>query len=143
MSFDTTQAWFDLCTAKARYCRYLDSKDWQALADLMTEDFSLDVSGASDLPVIEGREAALAQVRSSIEHAVTAHQVHNPEITFEGDSARVIWAMQDRVLWGPERLSISGFGHYHEHWLLFNGQWKLKSQRLTRLHVDVLPAAGQ
>jgi hypothetical protein len=49
--------------------------------------------------------------------------------------------MQDRVMWGPERPSIVGYGHYHERWVRRDGQWKLAAQRLTRLHVDVLPPA--
>jgi hypothetical protein len=45
-----------------------------------------------------------------------------------------------RGVW-PERPSIVGYGHYPERWVLREGQWKLAAQRLTRLHVDVLPPA--
>ena len=50
---------------KARYCRALDTKDWALLRELMTEDFVLDVTEGTDLPVIPGRDAAIDQIRSS------------------------------------------------------------------------------
>ncbi len=128
-----------LMEAKARYCRMLDSKDWAGYTDLLTEDFVLDVSHGTRIPLIKGREAAVKQVQSSILTATTAHQVHSPEIELDGDEANVIWALQDRVIWGPERPSMTGYGHYHERWVRRNGAWKLASLRLTRLHIDVHP----
>ncbi len=128
-----------LMEAKARYCRMLDSKDWAGYTDLLTEDFVLDVSHGTRIPLIKGREAAVKQVQSSILTATTAHQVHSPEIGLNGDEANVIWALQDRVIWGPERPSMTGYGHYHERWVRRNGAWKLASLRLTRLHIDVHP----
>lgn len=128
---------------KARYCRMLDTKDWAGLSALLTEDFVLDVSEGSSLPVIRGREMALQQVQSSIGTARTVHHVHMPEIDLHGDEAHVIWAMQDRVVWqAPRRgmMSITGFGHYHERYIRQNGEWKIAALRLTRLHIDAQPA---
>jgi hypothetical protein len=50
-----------------------------------------------------------------------------------------VWAMQDRVIWGAERPSITGYGHYHERWVRRNGDWKIAALKLTRLHIDVHP----
>lgn len=130
-----------LSNAKARYCRLLDTKDWAGFANLFTEEFVLDVSEGSQVPVTVGRDAALKQIQSSISTAKTAHQVHSPEMEINGDEAHVVWAMQDRVVWGADRPSISGYGHYHERWVRQGGEWKLAALRLTRLHVDVLPPA--
>lgn len=136
----TFNDWLALTEAKARYCRMLDTKDWAGYAALLTEDFVMDVSAGTQVPVIKGREAAVRQVQSSILTATTAHQVHSPEIRIQGDQAYVVWAMQDRVVWGPERPSITGYGHYHERWVCHGGDWKLASLRLTRLHIDIHPA---
>jgi hypothetical protein len=136
------KGWFALSAAKARYCRMLDTKDWAGYAALLTEDFVLDVSEGSQVPVITGRDAAVKQIQSSILTAKTVHQVHSPEIELNGDEAHVIWALQDRVIWGPDRPSITGYGHYHERWIRRNGDWKLASLRLTRLHIDVHPPGG-
>jgi len=134
-NLDEIKDWIALCNAKARYCRTLDTKDWDGFRDLFTEDYELDVSDGTGMPVIKGRDAAMAQVQSSILTAKTSHQVHTPEITLHGDEAHAVWAMQDRVVWSPEK-SLTGYGHYHERWVRQNGEWKIAALKLTRLHMD-------
>jgi uncharacterized protein (TIGR02246 family) len=132
-----------ICETKARYCRTLDTQDWDGYADVFTEDLVLDTTPAGGY-MTHGRDEALRMIRGSLEGARTAHQVHSPEIRFEGDTAEVTWAMQDRVVWGPERvarmgnLGHTGYGHYHERYVkCTDGRWRIANQRLTRLHVDV------
>jgi ketosteroid isomerase-like protein len=130
---------------KARYCRFLDTKDWEGYASLFTEDLVLDVTQDAGGEVIRGRDAAIAQIRQVVTHARTAHQVHSPEIDLAGDVADVIWAMQDRVVWAPGHspipgiASITGFGHYHERYVRWDGVWKIAALRLTRLYVETHP----
>ena len=62
-----------IADVKARYCRYLDTKQWDEFAALFTENFLLDVSEGTGLPMVHGRDEAVAQIRSSIEEAVTVH----------------------------------------------------------------------
>lgn len=137
-----TEAYIAISQVKARYCRTLDTKDWAGFADVFTEDFELDTSAAGGPPAIRGREAAVRMVRAAVEKATTAHQVHSPEIELDGDTAHVIWAMQDRVVWSlerrpkPEYAGHTGYGHYHERYVRQNGRWRIAAQRLTRLHVD-------
>ena len=126
--------------AQARYCRFLDSKNWEGFSSLFSEDFELDLSAASSLGVIKGRTSALAQIRSSIETAETVHHVHSPEMDITEQRAEVIWAMQDRVVWNKDKPSINGYGHYHQKWIKQDGNWKIAAQKLTRLHVDIVPA---
>ncbi|MGH3643618.1 MAG: nuclear transport factor 2 family protein [Mycobacterium sp.] len=131
----THDAFYELTTAKARYCYTLDTRDWTGFGDLMTDDVVLDVSDGTGVPVVHGREAAVEMIRSSLTNARSAHQVHTPLIELNGDGADVIWAMQDRVIWqsGPE---LAGYGHYHERWVRRGDAWKLASLRLTRLIVE-------
>lgn len=137
--------WLAICEVKARYCRMLDSKDWAGYADCFTEDFILDTrpSGGS---IVHGRDEAVKMVRSSVETAKTAHQVHNPEIGFDSDGAHAIWAMEDRVVWGPERiekmgtLGLTGWGHYRERYRkCSDGKWRIAESALSRLHMDMHP----
>ena len=132
-----------IAETKARYCRLLDTQDWDGWADIFTEDLLLDTEPAGGTR-IEGRDAAIEMVRTSLQGAATAHQVHSPEIDFHGDSADVIWAMQDRVVWPAERAAamgsrgITGYGHYHEHYVrCADGRWRIRRSQLRRLHVDV------
>lgn len=127
-----TDAFFELTQAKARYCYTLDTRDWAGFADLMAEDIELDVSEGTGVPVVHGRDAAVDMIRSSLTNARSAHQVL---IEVDGDEARVIWAMQDRVMWenGP---ALTGYGHYHERWVRGADGWKLAALRLTRLIME-------
>jgi ketosteroid isomerase-like protein len=128
---------------KARYCRTLDSKDWDGYADVFTDDLILDTEPAGGYKV-HGRAEAIRLVRGSVEHAKTSHQVHSPEIRFHGDSADVIWAMQDRVVWPADRAvqmgnyGHTGYGQYYEHYVrCADGRWRIKQTQLRRFHVDV------
>ena len=49
--------------------------------------------------------------------------------------------MQDRVTWGPERPSLTGYGHYHERWVKQDGRWRIAALKLTRLQMDFHPAS--
>lgn len=124
---------------KARYCRLLDTKQWDEWAQLFTPDYVLDVSAAGGGAPIHGRDAAMASVLASIGQAVTAHQVHFPEITLNGDEALAVFPMQDRVIFGAGRPSITGYGHYHDRLVRRDGEWKIAALKLTRLHTDVHP----
>ena len=134
----TTQTLSDrdaICELKARYCRFLDTKQWDSWTDLFTADLVLDTSEAGGPPPITGRVEAIAMVRHNIETARTAHQVHTPEITITGDTAEGIWAMQDRVIWA-EGHAVTGYGHYTESYVKQGGEWKIASSKLTRLILE-------
>lgn len=132
-----------ISNTKARYCRCLDEKDWQGYGDVFTDDVLLDTRSAGGEKHV-GREAAVASVRDAVGSAVTAHQVHSPEITLvNADTADVVWAMQDRVVWDEVRAreigikSLTGYGHYRERYARCeDGQWRITCSVLTRLHVD-------
>lgn len=132
--------WLAIANVKAAYCRLLDTKDWDGWGQLFTEDFLLDVTGSGG-EVIRGRDAVVTSVRGSIDSAQTCHQVHSPEMRFEGDTAHVVWAMQDRVVW-PGVRALTGWGHYHERYVRTAEGWRIAEQKLTRLFLefDDLPA---
>jgi len=126
--------WRAICELKAAYCRLLDAKDWDGWGQLFTEDFHQDVSGSGG-GVYEGRDAAVAATRGSIETTKTAHQVHSPEIVIDGDTATGIWALQDRLHW-DDGTRLTGYGHYHEKYVKQDGRWRICEQKLTRLIME-------
>jgi hypothetical protein len=128
-----------ICELKARYCRFLDTKQWDAWAELFTQDLVLDTSEAGGPAPITGRDDAIAMVRQAIETARTAHQVHTPEIAIIGDTAEAIWAMQDRVVF-ENGSHLTGYGHYTESYVKLNGRWRIARSKLTRLHLDFTAA---
>ncbi|WP_439486024.1 nuclear transport factor 2 family protein [Blastomonas fulva] len=129
---------------KARYCRLLDTKDWDGLAALFTDDAVMDVEQDTGNPPMTGVAAIIDQIRFAVDHAATSHQVHSPEITLtDADAATGLWAMQDRVVWQPGTSpvpgvgSITGYGQYHERYRREGGDWKIAALKLTRFHVDM------
>lgn len=130
----TFDDWLEIHNLKARYCRLLDTKDWEGWGQLFTEDVELDVRGSGG-EIMRGRAAVVESVRGSIGEAKTAHQVHSPEIAIDGDRATAIWAMQDRVVWDGGR-GLTGYGHYHERYLRTAEGWRIAEQKLTRLYMD-------
>ncbi|MFA5939516.1 MAG: nuclear transport factor 2 family protein [Sinimarinibacterium sp.] len=123
---------------KARYCRLLDAKDWAAWRELFTDDFLSDTT-ASGGTRVEGADAFIDFVRRMLgaPRKITVHQVHAPELERVSDTtARGIWALNDIVRLAPG-FTLYGYGHYHETYEKSDGQWRIKSSRLTRLRADI------
>jgi hypothetical protein len=118
---------------KARYCRYLDTKDWAAWRGIVTDDFHSDTveSGGK---VIDGADEFVAFTRKSLRNQATVHQ---PEIELTSATiARGVWALEDVVRFGPG-VNLRGYGHYHETYEKVDGEWRIKNSKLTRLRVDI------
>ena len=121
---------------KARYCRLLDTKEWSAWRGLFTDDFHSDTSESGG-KVIDGADEFVAFTRKSLRNQPTVHQVHAPEIEVtSATSARGVWALEDVVRFGPG-VNLRGYGHYTETYEKADGQWRIKSSKLTRLREDV------
>lgn len=130
----------DICTLKAWHLRLLDNKDWDGYAALLTDDFVLDLSAAANRPAINGRAAAVDWIRNALSSVVSVHHAHTPEFDFTGDDdAKVIWALQDRLVRSADQPSYAGFNQHHDRWVRRDGAWKLASHSLVRLHTDTFP----
>ncbi|MCB0928685.1 MAG: nuclear transport factor 2 family protein [Mycolicibacterium insubricum] len=125
---------------KARYCRFLDTKDidsWRALfaPDVVVHlDLGVSTGGADPQtgPALNGFDAFFPVVWGGVEHAATVHHCHTPEIEITApDGARAIWAMEDWLFF-PGGGSLHGAGHYHETYEKRDGSWVITSLHLTR-----------
>jgi hypothetical protein len=125
---------------KARYCRYLDTKDWDSWRSLFTDDFRSDTAQAGG-KVIVGADDFVAFTRRSLGDRATVHQVHAPEIELTSPStARAIWALEDVVRLAPG-INLRGYGHYRESYTLVDGRWLITESTLTRLREDIFNVA--
>lgn len=125
---------------KARYCRFLDTKDidsWRALFAedvVVTLDMAVSTGGADPqtAPPLNGFDAFFPVVWGGVEHAATVHHVHTPEIELTSDTtATAIWAMEDKLFFADGG-ELYGAGHYHETYEKRDGAWKITSLHLTR-----------
>src|SRR5262249_23203751 len=134
---------------KASYFRYMDTKRWASWRELFTDDM---VFYNDDVPVPTSTEAMTSSgddfvemVSLALEHSVTVHQGHMPELRFVDDShAEGIWAMFDWVdSSGSGGTSMQGFGHYYEQYVKGDdGKWRIRELRLTRLRTDLTAGTG-
>ena len=132
---------------KARYFRFLDTKDWASFADLFTDDCE------HLLPTVDERapvpnEQYLRDLRRTLAEATTVHHGHMPEIAIVGpDEATGTWAMFDDVEIprdGQSPTHLQGYGHYHETYRRCDdGKWRISSKRNIRLRVDPIPPPEQ
>jgi hypothetical protein len=76
-------------------------------------------------------------LRANIEHVITVHHGHMPELQLTSPTTAVgIWALEDQ-LWWPEGSPIKymhGFGHYHETYEKQAVGWRIKTMTISRLH---------
>jgi ketosteroid isomerase-like protein len=128
---------------KARYFRLLDAKDWDAFAELFTDDCEHHLPSESPKPIVRNEEY-FADLKVQLGRGVTTHHGHMPEITLLGDrEAEGIWAMFDYVQVEPRTgspVNIQGYGHYYETYRKGDdGAWRISSKRNVRQRLDVVP----
>jgi hypothetical protein len=131
---------------KARYFRFLDTKQWADWRRLFCDDCAFEGTSRA----FEDADAFVAGVSADHARTRTVHHGHMPEIGIEdAGRARGIWAMSDLVTWPdgeplswfeaePGDWGFRGHGHYHERYRKDDGVWRISSLRLTRLWVGPL-----
>jgi hypothetical protein len=124
---------------KARYFRFIDTKQWSQLREVFTPNVHIDVSGEGG-GVYHGVDDFLAMLEPTLRDVVTVHHGHTPEIELTSpDTATGIWAMEDMLRFpeGGPIAELHGYGHYHETYVKQDGEWRIASLELVRLRVDV------
>lgn len=122
---------------KARYFRTMDTKEWDEMREVFTDDVTIDTTESGG-DVITGADAFISFVSDALGDAVTIHHGHMPEIDITSDTtASGVWALNDIIIW-PNGMRLDGYGHYHETYEKSDGRWRIKSSRLTRLHLDLV-----
>jgi len=130
-------------TLKSQYCRFIDTKNWDAFSGLLTENPAIVFKGAEGAitHTFSARDA-FVQSCHFLQLATTIHRVYNPEIdVLSATTARAIWAMEDQIFF-PDDLespfkTLHGYGHYHETYEKIEGQWKIKTLLLQRQKLDI------
>lgn len=147
LSFDDR---VQICETKARYFRFLDTRQWDDLAEVFTIDARIEGMPAA-WGTLNSPSDFISRAREHFrEGVVSVHHGHMPEITPTGpDTARGIWAMEDYVTWprgdrsyrgirNPDQWGIKGYGHYEDEFRRADDKWRISFLRLTRLRIDPL-----
>ncbi|WP_431015334.1 nuclear transport factor 2 family protein [Bradyrhizobium pachyrhizi] len=128
---------------KSRYCRFIDSRQWDRLRELFTAEVRLE-----GFTIIGGNGTTFVDdLARRLKGAITAHQCHTPEIRLTGaNSAEGVWAMMDLIEW-PHPVDLKTFsgatgfygtGFYEERYHLDDGRWRIAFMRLTRTRFEPL-----
>ena len=133
MSADDVEA---IKRLKARYFRTMDKKDWTAMRSVFADDVVMDTTESGG-GLVEGADAFMTFLQGALADATTVHHGHMPEIELtSATTATGVWALQDLIVW-PGGGRLEGYGHYAETYELIDGEWRIKTSKLTRLHMDL------
>lgn len=123
---------------KARYCRFLDCKQWPDFAGVFTPDGCMQFGPNLEDGSVNGREEITALLKKQLKNANTAHRIHPGEFKFhDNGEVSVLWPMDDRV--ANPSFVLEGAGYYQERYRQIDGQWYIQHMRLRRLRVDMIP----
>jgi hypothetical protein len=137
---------------KARYFRFMDTRDFDAMAQVFCRDALFDCTEGTRVlpvggtwrgkpgPVTRGRDAIMTWIRDAFLNRTSVHHGHCHEVTIDSDTeAHGVIAMEDYIR-GVDRETklIHGTGHYHERYRFEDGAWRIAETKLTRLFSDTV-----
>jgi hypothetical protein len=116
---------------KAKYWRCMDNKLWEELASCFVEDGSLTDEASNSQ--FRGRQGIAQGVGKALADTITMHQGHNADIEMASETTAMgRWVLHDRILFLDTSTFFRGYGFYEDEYVKENGQWKIKSVRITR-----------
>jgi 3-phenylpropionate/cinnamic acid dioxygenase small subunit len=134
----------DIRDRKAKYCRYLDTKQFDAWEQLFTNDVRITFYGTDRQVLLDvtSFDEFSRLTRQLFATTRTIHQVHNSEITLKSElEAEAIWSMEDWHIYTPTEenpaKTLHGYGHYYETWRLVDGLWKIARLELRRIILEI------
>lgn len=130
---------------KARYFRFVDTKQWDCLRKLFTEDATLHFPERTVAP--EKYDSCISRLSRLLgSDVVSIHEGGMADISILDEAnAQAIWFMRDTIIFPEGRpnpfgiAKLAGAGHYHEHYRRCSRGWLIASLRLERLFVETVP----
>ncbi len=130
-------------TAKYRYIRGVDLRDWDLLASVLTEDATAAYEGGK--MVFTGRNAIVDFLRGCMPPGklLSAHRVHQPEIELTSPTtATARWAVDDTVIVPAANYTMRGAAYYTDEMVKVDGQWKIHWTGYRRLYEETMTRDG-
>jgi hypothetical protein len=142
--FDVGQS---IAQKKARYGRYVDSKQWSKFHEIMLHDARLDFWDIHGNVVMVGKDPlSFKSCKAFVDffslflaNAETLHMFGPGDLEqTSADEVKAIWSMEDQIyLKSTNLVEIRGGGFYYETWKLKDGEWYLKSLDLKRTYTKI------
>jgi len=121
----------DVRGVKARYFRFTDAKDWEALATVFCRNASL---GGVEGPMYGGVQTIVELIRNGTDRVTTVHHGHCHEVWVDSpEQAHGIIAFEDLGFSNrTDELVMHGYGHYHEIYRREDGAWRIWECKIAR-----------
>jgi len=138
----------ELKCLRARYFRYVDTKDWDSFVKLFTNDVYFDISTEENVCILQNPQAVVEMASAGLRDCISVHhgQCHEINITSDTTADGMI-AMQDMLRWEDSAASqlrtLHGYGHYIDTYRKIDGTWCIQAMQLKRLRVDTTPKMMQ
>ncbi|MBD0860432.1 nuclear transport factor 2 family protein [Gordonia sp. zg691] len=122
---------------KYRYLRALDTKDWAAFAETLTEDVTGNYGEGLSF---SDRDELVGYMRTNVGPAViTEHRVAHPEIEIHpnpdgADTARGRWYLQDRVIVAEFSFMLIGAAFYDDTYRRTADGWRISATGYDRTY---------
>ena len=129
---------------KYRYVRFIDTKRWDELGALFTEDATASYGGGAT--TLSGRAAIMEFLTTSMasESMHTSHKVHQPEIALTGpDAATGVWALDDVVIMDDLGLVVRGASFYDDRYAKVDGAWRIAHTGYRRVFEEIEPRSPE
>jgi hypothetical protein len=139
----------DIRQLKYRYLRCVDQKLWDEMADVFTEDATVDYgTRVYGKPLkLAGRDEIIAFFRDKLgPEIITVHAAGQPEISVDGDKASGTWRFEDTVIATEYRVVIAGAAFYQDRYERgADGAWRIAHTGYVRTYeammsLDDLPS---
>jgi hypothetical protein len=135
----------DIRILRARYWRFVDTKDWAGFRQLFTDAATFSDHSA-DFHCVGGDDIA-GKISAVLQPVFSVHHGHQAEIlVHDAEHASGIWAMDDYLIFPPgvphptsptPTETIRGYGHYYDEYVKVDGGWRFAKVDLYRLRLEV------
>jgi hypothetical protein len=122
---------------KYAYFRLLDTKEFDALGALLTEDVTTAFDGGKTALV--GRDKVVSYLHEALGNPriLHLHNGHHPEITLvHAKEATGTWYLVDRVILLDLDREISGAALYQDRYVATDGRWQIRHTGYDRIFVE-------
>jgi SnoaL-like domain len=129
---------------KYRYVRLIDTKRWDEIGELFTDDATASYGGGAT--ELAGRDAIVEFLSTSMadEEMLTSHKVHQPEIALTGPGeATGVWALDDVVILGALGLTVRGASFYDDRYVKVRGAWRIAHTGYRRVYEEIEPRSPE
>lgn len=136
---------------KAQYFRAVDTKQWEQLRVIFTEDAKFEGFGFG---IRQGVGTLVNTLGENLATVFSQHLGATPEIRLVTDqTARGVWSMRDTLTWEadlpalsdpdiPGMRGINGYGFYEDEYTRTPEGWRISFSRLVRTRVEALTSEG-